>query len=135
MKITEHTIDRFLETVSTDRIDDIKTLVSMAREVTGYEPQMWGTIIGFGDLHYKYKTGTEGDMPVIGFTSRKQAITLYLSFTINDYPHLKKLGNYQTGKGCLYIKKLSDVNLDVLKELMIVTTKDALELPFVTINS
>lgn len=134
MKITEQTINQFLETIPTDRRDDIETLVSMAREVTGFEPQMWGTIIGFGDLHYKYKTGTEGDMPLIGFASRKQAITLYLSFSINDYPHLRKLGKYETGQSCLYIKKLSDVNLDVLKELMIVASKDALKLPFVTIN-
>ncbi len=134
MKITEQTIYSFLETLPASRIDDINTLVSMAKEITGLEPKMWGTIIGFGNLHYTYKTGNEGDMPLIGFASRKQALTLYLSDSINEYPQLRRLGKHETGKGCLYIKKLSDVNLDVLKDLMIKASKEVLKSPIIIIN-
>ncbi len=81
---------------------------------------MWGpSIVGFGSYHYKYESGREGDSPRIGFSPRKQNMTLYLSQGIeNNQDLLKNLGKHSTGKGCLYIKKLSDVDKDVLKELL-----------------
>ena len=81
---------------------------------------MWGpAIIGFGSYHYKYESGREGDMPQIGFSPRKQNLTLYIGVGHDsDSSLLKKLGKYTTGKGCLYIKKLSDVDQNVLQELI-----------------
>ena len=81
---------------------------------------MWGpAIVGFGSYHYKYESGREGDAPLVGFSPRKDALTLYLS---SDFPEretlLTQLGKHKTGKGCVYIKKLSDVNLDVLQALI-----------------
>lgn len=84
------------------------------------EPKMWGSsIIGFGDHHYKYASGREGDWFVIGFSPRKQAITIYLmAGTRNEKSTLEKLGKYKTGKSCLYIKRLSDIDLNVLDLIM-----------------
>ena len=84
---------------------------------------MWGSIIGFGKLHYTYKTGRQGDMPQFGIANRKQAITLYMSYHIEQYEALNRLGKYRTGKGCLYIKKLEDVDLNVLYELIVKAIK------------
>jgi hypothetical protein len=91
------------------------------REVTQEEPIMWGdSIIGFGSYHYKYKSGREGDWFLIGFSPRKQSLTLYIMSGFDGYEEkLNKLGKYRTGKSCLYINKLKDVNLSVLKEIMV----------------
>jgi hypothetical protein len=94
------------------------------KQVTKKEPKMWGpAIIGFGSYHYKYESGREGDMPQIGFSPRKQNLTLYIGVgEDSDNPLLeklgKKLGKYTTGKVCLYIKKLADVDRNVLQELI-----------------
>jgi hypothetical protein len=99
---------------------DSFTLLEMMKQASGLEPKMWGaSIVGFGDVHYKYESGREGDMPMIGFSPRKQNLTMYM---VNGFPGysslLERLGKYKTGGGCLYINKLSDVNLDVLKEMI-----------------
>jgi hypothetical protein len=83
MEITHQSIDAFLETIAEKRKKDIHTLIELFKRLTGKEPKLWGTIIGFGSLHYKYKSGREGDMPLIGLASRKEAITLYLTYTID----------------------------------------------------
>ena len=89
------------------------------KEVTGEEPCMWGnSIVGFGDYHYKYKSGREGDWFLIGFSPRKQYLTLYIMAGFDHYEDLlTKLGKYKTGKSCLYLKRLSDVNSEILKTL------------------
>ena len=99
---------------------DSFTLLEMMRQASGFEPVMWGpSIVGFGTYHYRYATGREGDMPIIGFSPRVQALTLYIMTGFDEYEALlARLGKYKTSKACLYIKRLSDVDVDVLKELI-----------------
>ncbi|GAB3955232.1 hypothetical protein GCM10028805_42200 [Spirosoma harenae] len=87
---------------------------------TGFEPKMWGpAIIGFGSYHYKYDSGREGDAPLVGFSPRANAITLYLASSFAERDELvQKLGKHKTGKGCIYLKKLSDVDEDVLNQMI-----------------
>jgi hypothetical protein len=100
---------------------DAKTLVRLMRSAVGEKPKMWGpSIIGFGSYHYTYDSGREGDMPLIGFSLRKAATVLYNMSGFSDAEALRaKLGKHRTGKGCLYIKKLADVNRQVLEELVV----------------
>ena len=99
---------------------DAKTLVKWMEQLSGEKAKMWGTaIIGVGSHHFKYDSGREGDMPVIAFSPRKSATVLYsLMGYSGSEPLLAKLGKHTTGKGCLYIKKLADVDEQVLKDLM-----------------
>ncbi len=103
------------------RRKDAFVILDLMKEVTGEEPNMWGdSIIGFGDYHYKYKTGREGDWFKIGFSPRKQNLTLYFMVGfIKDDERMKSLGKYKTGVGCLYINKIEDIDIDILKELMV----------------
>jgi len=100
--------------------DDSFRIIDIMGPVTGFEPKMWGaSIIGFGTSHYKYESGHEGDMPLAGFSPRKNAIVLYLSIDADRKEALlSKLGKYKAGKGCIYLKKLDDINIDVLKEMI-----------------
>jgi hypothetical protein len=90
------------------------------KQVTGEEPEMWGeSIVGFGSYHYKYKSGREGDWFVTGFSPRAQNLTLYIMSGFDEYDQLmSRLGKYKTGKSCLYITKIDDVDQEVLKELV-----------------
>ena len=99
---------------------DAQALVKLMQSVTGERPKMWGpSIIGFGSYHYRYESGREGDMPVIAFSPRKSATVLYGMIGFDEAaPLLAKLGNHTTGKGCLYIKKLADVDMKVLETLV-----------------
>jgi hypothetical protein len=100
---------------------DAKTLVKLMQSAAGEKPKMWGpSIIGFGSYHYKYDSGREGDMPLIGFSPRQAATVLYgmSGFRDSEAP-CAKLGKHTTGKGCLYIKKLADVDQKVLGELAV----------------
>jgi hypothetical protein len=99
---------------------DAETLVHLMKDATGEEPKMWGpAIIGFGSYHYRYDSGREGDMPLIGFAPRKAASVLYNAIQGSDAQALlARLGKHTTGKGCLYIKKLTDVDKDVLKAMV-----------------
>ncbi len=134
MNITHDSIDEFVESIEEPRKKDILALMELGKKVTKKEPKLWGTIIGFGNLHYKYQTGVEGDMPLFGLANRKQAITLYVSYTLDKYPQLNDLGKFTMGKSCLYIKKLSDIKLDVLESLISDAIKDTLKISFVTDN-
>ena len=98
---------------------DAKALVQLMQRATGEKPKMWGpSIIGFGSYHYKYDSGREGDMPVAGFSPRKAATVLYgITGFSGAEALLAKLGKHTTGKGCLYIRKLADVDRKVLEEL------------------
>jgi hypothetical protein len=99
---------------------DAKALVTMMQAASGEKPQMWGpSIIGFGSYHYKYESGREGDMPIIAFSPRKAAIVLYIAAGLSGSKALvKKLGKHSMGKGCLYMKRLADVDETVLKKLV-----------------
>ena len=118
---TQESVESFL-----NRIDDEQNradcfaVMKMMRQVTKEKPKMWGpSVIGFGSYHYKYASGREGDFMLIGFAPRKQALTLYIMPGFSKYDTLmKKLGKYKTGKSCLYIKKLEDVDQSILKELV-----------------
>lgn len=95
-------------------------LVKIMQKVTGFEAKMWGpSIIGFGSYHYKYASGHEGDAPLAGFSPRKAAISLYVYLSEeNREDLLSKLGKHRAAKGCIYIKKLSDINIEILKEMV-----------------
>ncbi len=104
---------------------DTFQLIELMQEWSDAEPKMWGpTIIGFGNYHYKYASGHEGDAPVLGFSPRKAAFSLYVySDTERSNLLLADFGKFKMGKACIYIKKLSDVNLSALKELCIESIK------------
>ncbi|MDQ0642989.1 DUF1801 domain-containing protein [Microbacterium murale] len=97
---------------------DAETLTALMQEISGREPATWGTIIGFGSCHYRYPTGTEGDMPILAFAPRKAATTIYLDDTGRHGEALGDLGPHTTGRGCLYIKDLEKVDLDVLRGIL-----------------
>ncbi|MBS3913838.1 MAG: DUF1801 domain-containing protein [Bacteroidetes bacterium] len=120
-KASKLSVDAFLNTIADEGIrKDCLAIADTMSAVTGESPVMWGSsIIGFGSYHYKYDSGREGDMCLVGFSPRKQNITLYLMGEFNRRDDLlENLGKFKTGKGCLYIKKLADVNVSVLNELI-----------------
>lgn len=97
-----------------------KELIKFMQEVTGFPPKMWGpSIIGFGSYHYKYASGHEGDAPLAGFSPRKAAISLYISYGVDHQAGLlSRLGRFKAGKACIYINKLSDIDLSVMSEII-----------------
>lgn len=114
-------VKRFLASVDNEvRRKDGLALAEMMRRITGEEPRMWGpSIVGFGSYHYAYESGREGDWFAAGFSPRKQALTLYLMAGFSGYEALlSKLGTFKSGKSCLYIKKLEDVDLPTLEALI-----------------
>ncbi len=118
---TGASVSDFLTSVENKRRrEDGNTILEMMKQITGMEPEMWGpSIIGFGDYHYKYDSGREGDMFLTGFSPRKQNLSLYVmdGFEGRD-DLLARLGKHRTGVSCLYINKLADVDVDVLHELI-----------------
>ena len=127
-KQTDDGVTKFLNTVEDEvKRKDCFEIVEIMKEAAGEPPKMWGTsIIGFGKYHYKYESGHEGDMCVIGLSPRKQNIALYIPGGIHKYDGLlEKLGKHKTGKGCLYINSLQKLNVDVLKEIINASMKAA----------
>ena len=111
----------FLDTVEDERKrDDGRRVMEMMAEVTGEPPAMWGpSMIGFGNYHYVYESGREGDFFVTGFSPRKNALTIYFMPGFDRYEELMgKLGKHKTGKSCLYVKRLDDVDFDVLRQIV-----------------
>lgn len=120
-KPTAVKVEDFIAAIDDDgKRNDAVTLVKLMQDATGEKPRMWGpTIVGFGQVHYKYASGHEGDTCRVGFSPRKAAISLYLTCDAKSLEKkLAKLGKHKAGVGCIYIKRLSDVNIDVLKELI-----------------
>lgn len=118
---TNRSVTAFIDEVENAvKRDDSRQLITIFRELTGFEPKMWGpSIVGFGSYHYKYESGHEGDAPLTGFSPRKDALSIYLATDFNKKEELlQELGKHKTGAGCLYIKKLEDVKLPVLKKLI-----------------
>ena len=114
-------VEKFLNNVADEqRRKDCLRLVEIMKTATKAEPAMWGTsIVGFGRYRYKYESGTKGEWFLVGFAPRKQDLTLYIMSGLERYPALmEKLGKHKTGKSCLYIKKLEDVDLPTLKQLI-----------------
>ena len=121
-KPTAKSVPKFLEQIEDPkRKADCKTLASLMEKLSGSKPKMWGdSIVGFGDYHYKYASGREGDWFLVGFSPRKQNLTVYIMGYLEQYPdHLEKLGKFKHGKGCLYIKTLEDIHMDTLESLII----------------
>jgi hypothetical protein len=110
------------------RREDCLALVALMKKITKCEPKMWGSsIVGFGDHHYRYESGHEGDTFVLGFSPRKAALTLYLGCNIDRLQDtLDRLGKHETGKGCLYIRRLEDVDESVLATLLKKAASDVL---------
>jgi Domain of unknown function (DU1801) len=126
-KPTEQTVKNFLDDIDDKQIRaDCATLVELMQATTKAEAKMWGKIVGFGQYHYKYESGREGDSMLLGFAPRKDTLTLYVGGAFERHPELmEKLGKHKVGKGCLYIKKLEDVNMPTLKKLLAVSFKEA----------
>ena len=120
-KLNDASVTGFLNSIEDEKKrKDSFIIIDLIKQITKMEPKMWGTsIIGFGTYHYKYKSGREGDWMKTGFSPRIQNLTLYIMCDVQKYKDLlQKLGKHKTGKGCLYIKKLEDINLDILTELI-----------------
>lgn len=114
-------VEEFLAAVPDPRRRaDAQAVCRLMTEVTGEQPVMWGdSIVGFGSYHYKYATGREGDWPAVGLSPRKQALTIYVSEGFDAYQDLlARLGPHSTGRSCLYVKRLSDVDEQVLRSLV-----------------
>ncbi len=125
-KITDASVADFIESfANTDqKKKDSYELIRIMQEYTGFEPKMWGpSIIGFGVYHYKSdRSKQEGDWPLVGFSPRKAAISLYI-YMGDDHGLLSRLGKFTMGKSCIYVKKLSDIDVEVMKEMMGITIK------------
>ena len=127
-KPTDVKVEDFLDAVEhPTRKRDGFELLKIMKEITKEKPVMWGpSIVGFGSYHYKYATGREGDMPKAGFSPRKSRLTVYIMLGFDEYKDLlDRLGKYKLGVSCLYINKLDDVDVEVLKEII---TRDYNEL-------
>ena len=118
-RVTRASVDKFLQQIRDEKKrEDCYAILKIMKKATRADPKMWGTsIIGFGNYHYVYESGREGDWFITGFSPRAQNLTLYMMGGF-DAELLKKLGKYKTGKGCLYIKKLEDIDQKVLSELI-----------------
>ncbi|MES2606413.1 MAG: DUF1801 domain-containing protein [Pseudomonadota bacterium] len=120
-KVNEASVTEFLDKVANEsRRTDCYAVMTLMQKVTGKKPKMWGgAIVGFDQYHYQYESGHEGDMCMIGFSPRASALTLYVLHDIAEREELlAQLGKHKTGKGCLYINKLADVDLKVLEKLI-----------------
>ena len=105
---------------------DSREVSKLMAQITGHRPRMWGTsLVGFGRYHYKYASGHEGDAFLTGFSPRKQALTIYIMPGFSRYePLMKNLGKYRTGKSCLYIKTLDDIDRGILKTLIVRSVRE-----------
>ena len=121
MRPTGASVEDFLAAVPDGRREDARRLCAMMAQITGEPPAMWGTsIIGFGSYHYRYASGHSGDSALASFSPRRQHLVIYLvgGFEGRHQPVLARLGPHKTGKGCLYLKRLGDVDHDALRELI-----------------
>ena len=117
---TKASVSAFISKQPKDRQADLRTLLKMMVDATGKKPVMWGkTIIGCDSYHYRYATGREGDMPIVGLSPRAKDLTLYITPGFPGYDALmKRLGKHRTTGTCLYIRRLADVDVDVLKKIL-----------------
>jgi len=119
---TNISVTEFVNKVENEvKRDDSFKLIEIFKSTTGFEPKMWGpTIIGFGNYHYKYESGHEGDAPLAGFSPRKDSLVLYFAAEYKDREVLlSKLGKYKSSKACVYVKKLSDIDISILKKMIV----------------
>lgn len=120
--VTDQSVIKFIEQIEqSKKREDAYQLLDIFTETSGHEAKMWGpSIIGFGAYHYKYESGHEGDAPLVGFSPRKAKISLYLATGDSEREDLlKDFGKHTTGKACVYINKVADIHVDVLKALIV----------------
>jgi len=120
-RVNKASVEKFLNKVTdVKKREDSFALLDLMKKMTKEPPKMWGpSIVGFGQYHYKYESGREGDMCITGFSPRKQNLTIYIMPGFTKYQQLmEKLGKFKTSKSCLYIKKLEDVNLKILEKII-----------------
>lgn len=120
-QVTKENPEKFLNTIE-DKVkrEDSLAILKLMKKITGEKPKMWGpSIVGFGDYHYKYESGREGDFFITGFSPRKQNLTIYIMPGFDKYEDLLlKLGKYKTSVSCLYIKRLSDIDINILEKMI-----------------
>jgi len=119
--VTNESVADFINKIEDEtKQNDCFAIINLMRKVSGFEEKMWGpSIIGFGSYHYKYESGREGDAPLVGFSPRKAEISLYLAQGFKERQALlEKFGKHKTAKACIYIKKLSDIDTNVLEEMI-----------------
>ncbi len=125
-KPSRQSVTEFINAIEDpDRRRDVRKVSAIMRKATGSRARMWGSnIVGFGEYHYRYDSGREGDFMITGYSPRKQALTLYIMPGFKSFePLLKKLGKYKTGKSCLYVKRLSDIDEKVLEQIIVASVK------------
>jgi hypothetical protein len=125
-KPSRQSVTEFINAIEDpDRRRDVRKVSAIMRKATGSRARMWGSnIVGFGEYHYRYDSGREGDFMITGYSPRKQALTLYIMPGFKSFePLLKKLGKYKTGKSCLYVKRLSDIDETVLEKIVVGSVK------------
>lgn len=122
---TSDSVLKFIKTVpDQQRQKDSLAIIEIMKQQSGFEPKMWGPgIVGFGSYHYKYESGHEGDAPLVGFSPRKAAFALYIANFDGKAALLKNFGKHKTAKACVYIKKVEDIHVEVLKKLVIGSIK------------
>jgi hypothetical protein len=124
-KPTKASVERFLATIKDKaRRQDCETLVKLMKKATGAKPVMWGSIVGFGTFHYVYESGREGDWPRMGFANRKPELVLYVMDGLEPYEaQLARLGPHRSGKSCLYLRRLADVDRKVLERILVTSAR------------
>lgn len=128
---TQDSVTDFINAVENEaKRKDAFELLKILQEATGFEPKMWGpSIIGFGSYHYKYASGHEGDAPLAGFSPRKAAMTVYFYLPEEKKEEfLSKLGKHTSSKACIYIKKLADIDIEILKKIVLLSMEYTLKL-------
>ncbi len=126
-KPTALSVNKFLESITDEqKRADSYTIIDIMQHATKEKPVMWGSsIVGFGKVQYKYPSGHSGEICLCGFSPRKQSFSIYITYNIKKYSELlKKLGKHKTGVGCLYINKLSDIDIKIFEELIKKAIKD-----------
>lgn len=118
--LVEREVRAYLDGIAPSaRRRDAETMLELMRRATRKEPKMWGTIVGFGEYHYKYDSGREGDAPAAGYSARRAATTIYLSDGVGAHAQLlEELGPHTTGVGCIYVKDLTRIDLEVLERIV-----------------
>jgi hypothetical protein len=123
---TTNNVSDFIKSFSDqEKQADCFRLIEIMKEQSGFEPKMWGpAIVGFGSYHYKYESGHEGDAPLVSFSPRKDAISLYLTFDMDQKQELlKTFGKYKMAKSCIYVKQLTDIKIPILNKMITASIK------------
>lgn len=131
IKETNESVDGFLNSVQHDgKREDSFKILQMMKDITGLTPKMWGdSMVGFGLYHYKYKSGREGDYFLTGFSPRKNALSIYIMPGFGNYQDIMaKVGKHKSSVSCLYIKKLDDLDISLLKKLIKISVKDMIRI-------